>query len=273
LEQELEAASRKLKKSESRCAHLEGELSAALGNADDVHVLKSKAMQLLERQKGEKESRLRAEAATKLANKKILALSQHIEKLMLHLKHEAASKAKAHEAAGRATQEVSLLRQRNAVLSKRAVARDQVIVELREGAKILEDQLRLMDEKYMELRTKLDYTRQTTAKEVNKYKQQASNLRAKWALLSNAPGHVPTLLDEMDVPGAGGEAMGEWGGPETFDGHGSSMSAGTPGPHSGARTKKGKKGVGIRPTTQQPRAHTQQGRGDLRPASSMPALM
>ena len=81
---------------------------------------------------------------------------------MLHLKHEAAAKAKAHEAAGRAAQEVSLLRARNGALLRRAGARDQVIVELKEGAKILEDQLRLMDEKYMELRTKLDFTRQST---------------------------------------------------------------------------------------------------------------
>jgi hypothetical protein len=151
-----------------------------------------------ERQKGEKELRLQAEAATKLANRKVLALSQHIEKLMLHLKHEAAAKAKAHEAAGRAAQEVSLLKARNGALLKRAAARDGIIVELKEGAKILEDQLRLMDEKYMELRTKLDYTRQSTGKDVVKYKAQASTLRAKWAILSASVGAPNTLLDEME---------------------------------------------------------------------------
>jgi len=129
-----------------------------------------------------------------------LALSQHIEKLMLHLKHEAAAKAKAHEAAGRAAQEVSLLKARNGALLKRAAARDGIIVELKEGAKILEDQLRLMDEKYMELRTKLDYTRQSTGKDVLKYKAQASTLRAKWALLSASVGGPNTLLDEMEPP-------------------------------------------------------------------------
>ena len=46
-------------------------------------------------------------------------------------------------------------------------------------------QLRLMDEKYMELRTKLDFTRMTTGKEVTKYKALASSLRAKWAAYSN----------------------------------------------------------------------------------------
>ena len=32
-------------------------------------------------------------------------------------------------------------------------------MELKEGGKILEDQLKLMDEKYLELRQKLDYMR------------------------------------------------------------------------------------------------------------------
>jgi hypothetical protein len=91
-----------------------------------------------ERQKAEKDLRLQAEAATKLANRKVLALSQHIEKLMLHLKHEAASKAKAHEAAGRAGQEVALLKARNGSLLKRSSARDVIILELKEGAKVVE---------------------------------------------------------------------------------------------------------------------------------------
>jgi hypothetical protein len=38
--------------------------------------------------------------------------------------------------------------------------------------------------RYMELRTKLDFTRQSTGKDVIKYKAQASTLRAKWAMLS-----------------------------------------------------------------------------------------
>lgn len=144
---ELETMAQKNTKLEQKVQLLEGELKAASSQGDDLVVLKAKALQLLERQKGEKELRMQAESATKLANRKVLALSQHVEKLMLHLKHEAAAKAKAHDACGRAAQEVSLLKARNAALLRRASARDVVIVELKEGAKILEDQLRLMDEK------------------------------------------------------------------------------------------------------------------------------
>ena len=144
---ELEAGAQRASRLEQRAQQLEAELRASEGLADDLVVLKAKALQLLERQKGEKELRLQADAATQLATRKVLALSQHVEKLMLHLKHEAAAKAKAHAACGRAAQEGTLLKARNAALLQRASARDVVIVELKEGAKILEDQLRLMDEK------------------------------------------------------------------------------------------------------------------------------
>mmetsp|Transcript_14006 Transcript_14006/g.32624 ORF Transcript_14006/g.32624 Transcript_14006/m.32624 type:complete len:597 (-) Transcript_14006:259-2049(-) len=278
LEQQLEAMKKANSKLENKCGHLENQLQEALGASDDLTLLKAKAMSLLERQKNEKELRLRAEAATKASNKKVLALSQHIEKLMLHLKHEAASKAKAHEAAGRAAQEVSLLRARNAALGKRAASRDSIIKELTEGAKILEDQLRLMDEKYMELRTKLDFTRMTTGKEVTKYKALASSLRAKWAAYSNNQG----LLDELEMPQQSptGSQTGSWAGsatgqqyPET-DGNNTAPTSGSVG--GGRRKGGGKKSrAGTseqRSVTANPAAAGRAGTGTMRPASSMPSL-
>ena len=67
-----------------------------------------------------------------------------------------------------AERDIKLLKNRNAVLTKKNHARDRLINELKEGAKILEDQLRLMDEKYIELRNKLDWTRQHSQKEVRR---------------------------------------------------------------------------------------------------------
>lgn len=69
---------------------------------------------------------------------------------------------------GTAERDIKLLKNRNAVLTKKNHARDRLINELKEGAKILEDQLRLMDEKYIELRNKLDWTRQHSQKEVRR---------------------------------------------------------------------------------------------------------
>ena len=59
------------------------------------------------------------------------ALQDHIEKLLTHLKHEAAAKAKAIEASRRAERELQLLKTRNSALTKRNSSREQVITELK----------------------------------------------------------------------------------------------------------------------------------------------
>ena len=81
------------------------------------------------------------------------------------------------------------------ILSKKSTAKDRLILELREGSKILEDQLRLMDEKYLELRTKLDWTRENGNKRVLKAEKTAKELRMKFALAGGA-----SLLDKMPLP-------------------------------------------------------------------------
>ncbi len=46
-----------------------------------------------------------------------------------------------------------------------------------EGSRILEDQLRLMDEKYNELRTRLEMTRSASMKEVKRAQTRADRLQ------------------------------------------------------------------------------------------------
>ncbi|CAM9839583.1 unnamed protein product, partial [Phaeothamnion confervicola] len=118
----------------------------------DVGALKEKALQLMERARSEKARRLRAEAKTRDVQDKVKLLSEHVEKLMLYLKQEAIGKSKARDQHRRAQKDVEAARARSQALAEQAGAREDLITELREGSKILEDQLRLMDEKYMELR-------------------------------------------------------------------------------------------------------------------------
>ena len=59
---------------------------------------------------------------------------------------------------------------------------ERVINDLKEGSAILEQQLRLMDDKYIELRTKLDWTRRQSKREVARVQKEANDLRAKWSL-------------------------------------------------------------------------------------------
>ena len=130
----------------------------------------------------EKTMRSRAEREVTVANEKIVKLSEHIEKLMVHLKHESTSKMKVQKTANRLEREVKSLTSRTSVLSRKNAERERIIAQLREGSKILEDQLRLMDKKYIELRSKLDWTRSHSKAVVKKMQKEANELRAKWAL-------------------------------------------------------------------------------------------
>jgi hypothetical protein len=88
-------------------------------------------------------------------------------------------------------------------MAKKAQARERAIAELREGSKILEDQLRLMDEKYMELRTKLDYARSRADRDVRLAQKECNNLRMKWTQMSSEMGIRGALLDDVDFSSAG----------------------------------------------------------------------
>jgi hypothetical protein len=79
-----------------------------------------------------------------------------------------------------------LLKQRNTALTQKNRAREKVIRELKEGCRILEDQLRLMDTKYVELRNKLDWTRTQSSKEVRKIQSEANKLRVKWMMVAGS---------------------------------------------------------------------------------------
>ncbi|CAM9725477.1 unnamed protein product, partial [Scytosiphon promiscuus] len=170
----------------------------------DIMALKAKATQLVERLRQEKAARLKADRKTQRVAGKVQVLSDHIEKLMMFLKHEATQKAKAHEQQRRLQKELELVKAgRSTALLRSNQAKDRVMTELREGSKILEDQLRLMDEKYMELRTKLDWTRTKSEKDVRRARAQASALRTKWAILcGGGEGGESSLLDTMKVDSA-----------------------------------------------------------------------
>mmetsp|Transcript_931 Transcript_931/g.1618 ORF Transcript_931/g.1618 Transcript_931/m.1618 type:complete len:411 (+) Transcript_931:52-1284(+) len=178
-----------------RVQNLEEELRLALGAAEDIRALKAKAIQLVERIRLEKEDRLKAETEVRSYVKKVEMLSDHIEKLMIHLKHEAAAKIKSIDQLRGSEKRNEILKEDFELLSRKAAAKERLIAELREGSKILEDQLRLMDEKYLELRTKLDYAREVAGKKVRKAQQVASDLRVKFALAGNQK-----LLDHIPLP-------------------------------------------------------------------------
>ncbi len=68
-----------------------------------------------------------------------------------------------------------------------------MIRELKEGCRILEDQLRLMDTKYVELRNKLDWTRSQSSKEVKRIQSEANKLRVKWMMVAGSDATLNAL--------------------------------------------------------------------------------
>ena len=190
----------------TRIKDLESELKLALGAAEDIRALKAKLLQLVERVRIEKEGKMKADAELALTTKKMHMLSDHLEKLMTHLKHEAAAKIRAMEQLRVGDKEMAKVKERSELISRKSSAKDRLVLELREGCKILEDQLRLMDEKYLELRTKLDWARENSEKKVRAAVAKAKELRVKFAMLGNT-----TPLDKMPLPdiynGGGGGSV------------------------------------------------------------------
>ena len=82
-----------------------------------------------------------------------------------------------------------------------------MIRELKEGCRILEDQLRLMDTKYVELRNKLDWTRSQSSKEVKRIQSEANKLRVKWMMVAGSDATLNALGIGDDGSGAQPDAL------------------------------------------------------------------
>lgn len=184
---------------QERIKGLEGELRLALGATEDIRALKAKLLQSLERIRLEKEGRLKVESDFASAKRKVEMLTDHMEKLMIHIKQGAAARDRVADQLHEQERQSAKLKERSELIQRKSAAKDRFILELREGSKVLEDQLRLMDEKYLELRTKLDYARDLGAKKVKRAEQQAKELRVKFALSNNAS----MMLDQVPLPPLG----------------------------------------------------------------------
>ena len=207
-----------------RVSHLEEELKMALGASEDIRALKCKLVSMVERTRIEKEMKLKADSDAMLLRKTIKMLSDHIEKLMNHLKHEASAKIRILEKQRVVERKSHELEESIVTLSKKNSAKDRLILELREGSKILEDQLRLMDEKFLELRSKLDFARESEEKKNKRAAKEAAELRAKIALLHLGNKLQSTVcLPNIYEGGSGGgiSALNGFTNEDTFEGEGS----------------------------------------------------
>lgn len=176
--------------------HLEAEVRMSMNASEDIRALKTKLIQLVERLRLEKEHKIKAENDAAAMKKKVEMISEHVEKLMAHLKHEANSKLRIADQLRTSEREFNQVKETCEAIQRKSAAKDRLIIELREGSKILEDQLRLMDEKYLELRSKLDWTREIGAAKLKKAEKKAADLRVKYAMTTNSS----AVLDHIPLP-------------------------------------------------------------------------
>lgn len=102
-EKEIAALRRKNLRLNDRIQELQDILEEYEGKLERMGVLQHRMERVGDQARFEKTQRERAENEIVRGEEKVEALSEHIEKLMLHLKHEAAAKAKAFEAQRRST--------------------------------------------------------------------------------------------------------------------------------------------------------------------------
>jgi hypothetical protein len=172
------------------------ELSLALLASEDIRALKVKAAHIMDQFTREKENALHSYEKQKVAERRAEILVSHTEKLMKCLKAEATSKVKQIEQNRRERKLSFNLTQRINKKDGIIGTQKRLIMELREGAHIMEGQLRMMDDRFYELRTKLDTARHNQRFYVEKYQKQCKDLRAKFTAI-----HGPRYsLDSVVVP-------------------------------------------------------------------------
>lgn len=170
---------------------VKSELESRANEADDIENLRQKVSQMGTRLLAERQVKIKAQTDLADEQSKVKTLSDQIEKLMVHLKHVASDKARTLAELSRLKKEIDLSTRSNAALTKKNERKDQAIAELIESTKPIEGQMRMMEEKYVELRSKLEWTRSQTDralrkkdKELREKDKEHTGLRAEIVRLS-----------------------------------------------------------------------------------------
>jgi len=160
---------------------LQEELRLALLTVEDIKALKAKAAHIMDQFIKQREFAQNCEDRQKAAEKRTDMLVAHIEKLMKCLKMEATSKIRMAEANRKERMLCYQLTKKLDEKDRKIAHQNKLVSELKEGAYVLEGQLRLMDERFYELRMKLDTARNNQKHYVEKAQRTAKDLRKKFA--------------------------------------------------------------------------------------------
>ena len=182
---------------------VKSKLEARANEADGVENLRHKVSQMGMRLHAERQVKIKAQTDLADEQSTVKTLSNHIEKLMVHLKHVATDKTRTLAELSRLKNEIDSLTRLNAALTKKNERKDQAIAELIESTKPIEGQMRIMEEKYIELRSKLEWTRtqmdralRKKDKELREKDEELAGLRAEIVRLSLSVGDEVRCLRE-----------------------------------------------------------------------------
>lgn len=184
LEGRLSAEKQRSKNLGKRVVELQAQLDGA--NVDDGNEtdLKLKVSKLADRARTERELRGRAEKDLAKSKEQTEVLAEHIEALMLQMKQQTSAKSQALKDLSSASREVDLLKSRSAAMSKRNARKDALINDIRNESAALESELQSMQEKYGELRLKVDWTRSQTTNTLKKKNEEIQHLQTKLEFLA-----------------------------------------------------------------------------------------
>lgn len=169
-----------------RAKLLEEELRFALTSAEDVKALRAKTIHLIEEIRLEKDKRMvEVQKVDKYAHH-IAVLEDHIEKMVKLMKVEAGVKIKFLETQRYERKRLVQLMATNERQDKVNFVQKKLIGELRESSRVLVDQLQLMDEKYFQLREKLDQNRAQSKAAMERAKRENSELRLRFLLATGS---------------------------------------------------------------------------------------
>jgi hypothetical protein len=181
LERRLATEKQRSKNLEKRVAKMQMQLDGV--NLDESD-LKLKAAKLADRARMERELRGRSEKDLAKSKEQIQVLTEHIESLMMQTKQQTSAKSTALKDLSSALRDVDLLKSRCAAMSKRNSRKDALINDLRNESTALGDELRNMQEKYGELRLKVDWTRSQTTNTLKKKNEEILHLQTKLEFLA-----------------------------------------------------------------------------------------
>lgn len=180
----------------ARVSLLQEELKLSLGAGEDIKALKSKATHIMNQFTRQREHTHIANAECAAVVKRQEMLMAHIEKLMKCLRMEAAAKIKLSEANRRERQLTFKVTAKVAEKDAIIIQQKKLIMEMKEGSYVLEGQLRLMDDRFYEMRQKLDTARANQKTVVERAAKQVKELRKKFGVI-HGPRHA---LDDVVVP-------------------------------------------------------------------------